>query len=89
MWFMFITTIAALMYTSYNLLSKVFTGKIVAAAGQSQAEALIGNGLMGVVALFLVVAAIILFIDGMKALKRYRQHPGAGTGNGGEVSVAF
>jgi len=78
MWFMFITTIAALMYTSYNLLSKVFTGKIVAAAGQSQAEALIGNGLMGVVALFLVVAAIILFIDGMKALKRYRQQPGAG-----------
>jgi carbon starvation protein len=78
MWFMFITTIAALMYTSYNLLSKVFTGTVVVAAGQSQVEALLGNGLMGVVALFLVVAAIILFIDGMKALRRYRKHPGAG-----------
>jgi carbon starvation protein len=77
MWFMFITTIAALMYTSYNLLSKVFTGQVAVAAGQSRAEALIGNGLMGLVALFLVVAAIILFIDGMKALKRYRQQPGA------------
>jgi carbon starvation protein len=78
MWFMFITTIAALMYTSYNLLSKVFTGTVVVAAGQSQVEALLGNGLMGVVALFLVVAAIILFIDGMKALRRYRKQPGAG-----------
>jgi carbon starvation protein len=78
MWFMFITTIAALMYTSYNLLSKVFTGNVVVAAGQTRAEALIGNGLMGVVALFLVVAAIILFIDGMKALKRYRQQSRTG-----------
>lgn len=66
MWFMFITTIAALLYTSYNLLSKV-------AAGQVKGEALIGNGLMGIVALFLVVAAIILLIDGLKALRRYRE----------------
>jgi carbon starvation protein len=66
MWFMFITTIAALLYTSYNLLSKV-------AAGQVKGEALIGNGLMGVVALFLVIAAIFLLIDGLKALRRYRE----------------
>jgi carbon starvation protein len=78
MWFMFITTIAALIYTSYNLLSKVFTGKVMVSAGQTRVEALIGNGLMGIVALFLVVAAIILLIDGLKALKRYRQQPGAG-----------
>jgi len=71
MWFMFITTIAALLYTSFNLLSKVVEGKV-------QGEALIGNGLMGIVGLFLVVAAIILFIDGIKALKRHRQQPGAG-----------
>ena len=44
MWFMFITTIAALLYTSYNLLSKVVSG-------QAKGEALIGNGLMGLVAL--------------------------------------
>ncbi len=78
MWFMFITTIAALIYTSYNLLSKVFTGQVMVSAGQTRLEALIGNGLMGFVALFLVVAAIILLIDGLKALKRYRQQPGAG-----------
>ncbi|OGP71791.1 MAG: hypothetical protein A2Y80_04675 [Deltaproteobacteria bacterium RBG_13_58_19] len=77
MWFMFITTIAALLYTSFNLLSKVFTGQVKAATGQSQLEALVGNGLMGFVALFLVVAAFILLADGIKALRRYRE-PGAG-----------
>jgi carbon starvation protein len=71
MWFMFITTIAALLYTSFNLLSKVAEGKV-------HGEALIGNGLMGIVGLFLVVAAFILLIDGLKALKRYRKQPGAG-----------
>jgi carbon starvation protein len=78
MWFMFITTIAALIYTSYNLLSKVFTGQVLVGAGQTRLEALIGNGLMGVVALFLVVAALFLLADGLKALKRYRKQPGAG-----------
>jgi len=66
MWFMFITTIAALLYTSYNLLSKVATGQV-------KGEALIGNGLMGIVALFLVVAACFLLADGIKALRRYRE----------------
>jgi carbon starvation protein len=78
MWFMFITTIAALMYTSYNLLSKVFTGQVKVLTGQSQFEAVIGNGLMGLVALFLVVAGIILLIDGIKALNRHRQQPSVG-----------
>lgn len=66
MWFMFITTIAALLYTSFSLLSKV-------ASGQVKGEAYIGNGLMGIVALFLVVAAIFLLADGIKALRRYRE----------------
>ena len=78
MWFMFITTIAALVYTSYNLLSKVFTGQVKAFTGQTQFEAVIGNGLMGLVALFLVVAGIILLIDGIKALNRNRQRPTVG-----------
>jgi carbon starvation protein len=78
MWFMFITTIAALIYTSYNLLGKVFTGQV-------KGEALFGNGLMGVVALFLVIAAIILLNDGIKALRRYRQAqvPGEAVAGGG------
>lgn len=66
MWFMFITTIAALLYTSYSLLSKVLSGQV-------KGEAYIGNGLMGIVALFLVIAACFLLADGVKALKRYRE----------------
>jgi hypothetical protein len=53
--FMFITTIAALLYTSYSLLTKVISGAVTG-------EALIGNTLMGVVGFFLVIAAIILGI---------------------------
>jgi carbon starvation protein len=63
--FMFVTTIAALIYTSYNLLSKVFGGAV-------KGEALIGNALMGFVGFFLVIAAIILALEGMKALNRFR-----------------
>ena len=63
--FMFVTTIAALLFTSYNLLSKVFAGAV-------QGEALIGNTLMGVVGFFLVIAALILAFEGIKALIRYR-----------------
>jgi carbon starvation protein len=68
MWFMFITTIAALVYTSYNLFSKVAEGKATGAA-------LVGNCLMGVVAIFLVIMAIFLLADGLKAMQRYRQAP--------------
>jgi carbon starvation protein len=63
--FMFITTIAALIYTSYTLLLKVFTGKV---AG----EALIGNTLMGLVGFFLVIAALILAVEGFKAFGRFK-----------------
>jgi carbon starvation protein len=85
MWFMFVTTIAALLYTSYNLLSKVFTGQVKAATGQSLLEATIGNGLMGIVALFLVVAAFVLLFDGIKALRLYRPPAvGAEAAGGGQ-----
>jgi carbon starvation protein len=67
--FMFITTIAALLYTSYSLLQKVFAGAV-------KGEALVGNTLMGLVGFFLVIAAIILGIEGAKALSRYRAAKG-------------
>jgi hypothetical protein len=35
-------------------------------------EALVGNTLMGFVGFFLVIAAIILGIEGVKAFNRYR-----------------
>ncbi|HPU30575.1 MAG TPA: carbon starvation CstA family protein [Syntrophorhabdaceae bacterium] len=63
--FMFVTTIAALLYTSYNLLNKVISGAV-------KGEALIGNALMGVVGIFLVIAALILAMEGIKAFNRYR-----------------
>lgn len=63
--FMFFTTIAALIYTSYNLLVKVFTGAV-------KGEAIVGNTLMGFVGFFLVIAAIILGVEGAKAFMRYR-----------------
>jgi carbon starvation protein len=69
--FMFVTTIAALVYTSVTLLQKVFSGAV-------KGEALIGNTMMGVVGLFLVIAALILGFEGLKAFKRYRKlrlHP--------------
>jgi len=64
--FMFITTVAALLYTSYGLLSKVFTGAV------KGTEALIGNTLMGLIGFFLVIAAIILAVEGVRAFNRYR-----------------
>ncbi|HOV89321.1 MAG TPA: carbon starvation CstA family protein [Syntrophorhabdaceae bacterium] len=63
--FMFITTIAALLYTSYNLLTKVMSGAV-------KGEALIGNALMGIVGIFLVIAALVLAMEGIKAFNRYR-----------------
>jgi hypothetical protein len=67
--FMFFTTIAALIYTSYSLLYKVFSGAV-------KGEALIGNTLMGLVGFFLVIAAIMLGVEGFKALNRYRAMKG-------------
>ena len=67
--FMFVTTVAALIYTSYNLLNKVLSGAV-------KGEALIGNTLMGLVGFFLVIAAIMLGVEGMKAFNRYRAMKG-------------
>ena len=64
--FMFVTTIAALLYTSVTLLQKVFSGAV-------KGEALIGNTMMGVVGIFLVIAALTLGFEGLKAFKRYRK----------------
>ncbi len=64
--FMFITTVAALLYTSYSLLNRVFSGAV------KGIEAQVGNTLMGLIGFFLVIAAIILAVEGWKAFGRYR-----------------
>ena len=76
--FMFITTIAALCYTSYSLLSKVAMGAV-------KGEALVGNTLMGLVGFFLVIAAVALGVEGTKAFNRYRRARKAGRGKAAEA----
>jgi carbon starvation protein len=65
--FMFVTTIAALVYTSHNLLiTKGLSGAV-------KGPDLIGNILMGFVALFLVAAALVISWEGYKAFRRMRE----------------
>ncbi|MBP8646480.1 MAG: carbon starvation protein A [Syntrophobacteraceae bacterium] len=63
--FMFITTVGALLWTSYSLLDKVLKGAV-------KGEALVGNTLMGIVGFFLVIAAVILAVEAFRAFGRYR-----------------
>ncbi len=63
--FMFITTVAALLFTSYGLLQKVFAGGV-------KGEAFVGNLLMGIVGFFLVICALVLGYEGIMAFKRLR-----------------
>jgi carbon starvation protein len=64
--FMFVTTIAALCYTSYSLTSKVLGG-----AYKTTGE-IAGNSMMAVAGIFLVIAALVLAWEAFKAFKRYR-----------------
>jgi carbon starvation protein len=64
--FMFVTTVAALIYTSYGLFDKVLSGKV------KGTEAIIGNTIMGIVGFFLVIAAFILAAEAIKAYKRFK-----------------
>ncbi len=64
--FMFVTTIAALLITAYNTLKQVFTTPGLAI------DLVIGNILAGLIAIYLVIAALILGWDAYKAFQRYR-----------------
>jgi carbon starvation protein len=64
--FMFVTTIAALGMTAYMVLSQVAT------TPDLPADKVIGNIVAGVIAIFLIVAALILAWDSFKAFKRLR-----------------
>jgi carbon starvation protein len=62
--FMFFTTTAALVVTSYRLFKTVFTGLV-------KGPALVGNTMMAVIAILLVIAAIILAVEGLKTFRCY------------------
>jgi carbon starvation protein len=64
--FMFVTSIAALVVTAYNVFNQIATTPNMAIDG------VIGNVLAGAIAIFLVIAALILAWDSLKAFQRYR-----------------
>jgi len=66
---MYVTTIASLLVTSYNLYFNVY--QINLAAGR--VVPVIGSGLMVMVALLLIVAALFIGFDGWRAFLRYRR----------------
>jgi len=63
--FMFVTTIGALLWTGTNVWISVFTQALTI-------DKLIGNIISGLIAYFLVVAALILAWDSLKAFQRLR-----------------
>ncbi len=64
--FMFVTTVAALLITAYNVINQVLT------TPNLPIDKVVGNWLAGLIAIYLVVAAIILAWDALKALTTIR-----------------
>ena len=69
--FMYVTTIAALLVTAYNIYFNVYQPNMAA----GRVVPIVGSGLMVLVALLLVAAAIMIGIDGWRAFQRYRRRP--------------
>jgi carbon starvation protein len=64
--FMFLTTVLALLITAYNVIKQVLT------TPNLPIDKVVGNWLAGLIAIYLVIAAIILAWDAIKALNRLR-----------------
>ena len=64
--FMFVTTIAALLITAYNVFYQVLT------TPNLPIDKIIGNWLAGLIAVYLVIAAVILAVDSFKAIAKMR-----------------
>jgi carbon starvation protein len=69
--FMYVTTIASLFVTAYNLYFNVY--QVNLAAGRI--VPVVGSGLMVIVALLLVLSALFIGFDGWRAFQRYRHRP--------------
>jgi carbon starvation protein len=65
--FMYATTVASILVTAYNLYFNVYVSNL--AAGRT--VPVIGSGLMIVVALLLVAAALLIGVDGCRAFVKY------------------
>ncbi len=76
--FMFVTTIAALVYKVVESIGKLMAPDLTA-------QAIVANVIICVVAVILIVAAVILAWDGVGAIQRFRAQPAAETkASGGE-----
>ncbi len=74
--FMYVTTVASLLVTAYNLYFNVYQPNWAA----GRLVPIVGSGLMVLVALLLVVAALFIGVDGWRAFQRYLARPAAAPG---------
>jgi carbon starvation protein len=72
--FMYVTTVASLFVTSYNLYVNVY--QVNLAAGRMAPVA--GSALLVAMAMLLVVAALFIGFDGVRAFQRYRRQAAPG-----------
>jgi len=67
--FMIVTTIAALLYVAFTNLAT----KLPAALAGGNTQGAIASGLIGLICVVLVVAALVLIVDGWQAIQRARK----------------
>jgi carbon starvation protein len=75
--FMFVTTIAALVYKVVESIGKLLAPDLTG-------QAIAANVIITLVAILLIVAAVILAWDGLQAIRRYRAEMAAAEAGGGE-----
>ena len=71
--FMYLTTVASILITAYNLYFNVTIPNIRA----GRLLPVVGSGLMVLVAILLVMAALFIGVDGWRAFLKYRKRPSA------------
>lgn len=71
--FMYLTTVASILITAYNLYFNVTIPNIRA----GRVLPVVGSGLMVLVAILLVMAALFIGVDGWRAFLKYRKRPSA------------
>jgi carbon starvation protein len=69
--FMYVTTVASILVTAYNLYFNVYQPNRQA----GRMLPMIGSGLMVLVALLLVIAAVVIAVDGVRAFMKYLRRP--------------
>jgi carbon starvation protein len=76
--FMYLTTVAALLWTSWIALDKGFIHR----APEMTAPFVVGNLISAIFGLYMAVSAVILFIDGMRAFSEARKAAAAPAASG-------